>query len=290
MTTLQQVIDQNLYLPFGEIATSPLGTDETLCREIQTRLKGLNYYPYDIDGIFGGVTREALRDFKEENGLTGGDVLGPTTAEILLKRYENYILPPPFDPGEDNLVKAVLKEGRKHGLTLQTQIAFIMAMVQHETANTYRPIKELGGANRRYVPYYGRGYVQLTWKANYQKYSNILGIDLVNDPDQALDRRVALFILVHGLANGTFTGRRLGQYINVNRTDFYNAVKMIAGSYRTHYIASLATQWMTRLKNFSFAPEFVEEAAPQAANLEFIDEDSPMSPEERLMLATVTRS
>ena len=53
-------------------------------------------------------------------------------------------------------------------------VAYALATVKHETADTYHPIKEYraragskGRANQdRYwlSGYYGRGYVQLTWK------------------------------------------------------------------------------------------------------------------------------
>lgn len=291
MSTLQQVIDQNKYITFGEIASSPLNEDEELCREIQTILKGLNLYNYTIDGDFGGITRQALRDFKEEKGLTGGDILGPSTAKALLRYSTNGVLPPPPQPPlPDGLARAVIQEGQKHGLTLRTQIAYIMATVQHETANTYRPIREFGGANRPYAPYYGRGYVQLTWRTNYQKYSNILGIDLVGNPDQALEPSISLYILVHGMANGIFTGRRLGQYVNVNRTDFVNARKVINDMDRAHHIANLAQQWLTKLNNFP-----VPEALPEAVNLgagmpAFIDENVQLSKDELLLFEQIMSS
>ena len=298
MSTLQQVIDQNKYIPFGEIASSPLNEDEELCREIQTILKGLNLYNYTIDGDFGGITRQALRDFKEEKGLTGGDILGPSTAKALLRYSTNGVLPPPPQPPlPDGLARAVIQEGQKHGLTLRTQIAYIMATVQHETANTYKPVREAfwkteewRRQNLRYYPYYGRGYVQLTWRTNYQKYSNILGVDLVNNPDRALEPSISLYILVHGMANGIFTGRRLGQYVSVNRTDFVNARKVINDMDRAHHIANLAQQWLTKLNNFP-----VPEALPEAVNLgagmpAFIDENVQLSKDELLLFEQIMSS
>lgn len=43
--------------------------------------------------------------------------------------------------------------------------------------------------------YYGRGYVQITWKNNYINYGDSIGQDLVNNPDLALDPEVAASIL-----------------------------------------------------------------------------------------------
>lgn len=41
----------------------------------------------------------------------------------------------------------------------------------------------------------GRGYIQLTGRSNYQKYGDTLGINLVNNPDLALDPHTAAKIL-----------------------------------------------------------------------------------------------
>ena len=74
-------------------------------------------------------------------------------------------------------IKVILESWENYNsLTDIRQLAYILATVKHETANTYRPIEEYGkGAGRAYGAtvnghrYYGRGYVQLTWKENYEK-------------------------------------------------------------------------------------------------------------------------
>ena len=43
--------------------------------------------------------------------------------------------------------------------------------------------------------YHGRGFIQLTGRHNYQKYGNALGVDLVNNPDLALNPTVSARIL-----------------------------------------------------------------------------------------------
>ena len=101
--------------------------------------------------------------------------------------------------------------------------------------------------NLRYYPYYGRGYVQLTWKNNYEKYSGLLGIDLVGTPDLALEPGVAAFVLVHGFKTGTFTGRKISDYISADKTDFVNARRCINGLDKAYEIARLAEKFMTQL-------------------------------------------
>src|SRR5215472_5821610 len=95
-------------------------------------------------------------------------------------------------------------------------LAYMLATAYHETAQTFQAIEEIGkGRGRPYgVPdpvtgqtYYGRGLVQLTWKRNYQTFSNLLGVDLVNDPGLALDPGNAYKIMSIGMTKGLFTGK-----------------------------------------------------------------------------------
>lgn len=50
--------------------------------------------------------------------------------------------------------------------------------------------------------YRGRGFNQITFKSNYQKYSNLTGIDLVSNPDKLNDVSVAAKVAVLFLING----------------------------------------------------------------------------------------
>lgn len=43
------------------------------------------------------------------------------------------------------------------------------------------------GTDKNGLPYFGRGLIQLTGKANYQKYGDLIGVDLLNDGDKALE-------------------------------------------------------------------------------------------------------
>ena len=150
--------------------------------------------------------------------------------------------------------KAIIWECRNQGLKLKTQIAYVLATVDWETAHTFKPVKESfwmsegwRRRNLRYYPYYGRGFVQLTWKGNYKKYSKILGVDMVKNPKIAMRPNVALFILVHGFKTGAFTGKKLSKYINENKTDFRNARRCINGTDKSKKIAKIAERYLSSL-------------------------------------------
>jgi glycosyl hydrolase family 19 (putative chitinase) len=138
-----------------------------------------------------------------------------------------------------------------------SEYAYVLATIKHETAETYLPIAEYGkGKGRIYgkpdpvtgKTYYGRGYVQLTWKFNYEKMGKLLGIDLVNKPELAMERETAWKITELGMVKGLFTGKKLSDYITAYKRDFYNARKIINGLDRAGIITGYATGFREALK------------------------------------------
>ena len=149
-------------------------------------------------------------------------------------------------------VEMVLDEWEKRNYTDIRWLAYMLATIYHETGATMQPIREWGrGKGLKYgIPdkitgktYYGRGWVQLTWKANYRKMGELLGVDLVNDPDLALRPDIATEILFEGMLTeksyrGDFTGRSLEQYFNETTEDPFNARRIINGMDKSKLIAS----------------------------------------------------
>ncbi len=72
-------------------------------------------------------------------------------------------------------LEAVLGAAKAAGWPLAFT-AYALATACHETAYTMQPVREAFWLSEnwrrthlRYYPFYGRGYVQLTWKANYER-------------------------------------------------------------------------------------------------------------------------
>lgn len=149
--------------------------------------------------------------------------------------------------------RAILEECVMQGIGHPTQIAYVLATVQHETNNTFQPVEEaywMPASFRRrlrYAPYWGRGFVQLTWRANYVRYSRILGMDLVKHPERVCEPPIANFILVHGFRTGAFTGKRLSEYVSPTHTDYVSARRCINGLDKAQLIAGYAKTWERRL-------------------------------------------
>jgi len=138
-------------------------------------------------------------------------------------------------------------------------LAYVLATTYHETASTMQPIAEYGlGYGRPYgepdpvtgQTYYGRGYVQLTWKDNYQKAEGVAmdlstlerNVPLVMQPDLAMKPVYAAQIALSGMAQGWFTGKKLSDYLTATQTDYLNARRIINGTDKADLIASYAKE------------------------------------------------
>lgn len=232
--------------------------DRDTMRELQTALSTLGYPLGTIDGLIGPKTRTAWSEFKADNGQGNPTLIGPGTVELLAQKLDKIADKNNYDfSTKQGTMDAIAAECKAQGIGLPAQIAYVLATVEWETDHTFKPVTEayyLGPVKQKaylsklaYRPYYGRGYVQLTWKNNYQTYGNLLNIDLVGKPDLALDPKTALFVLVHGFKTGSFTGRKISDYVNEHNVDFVNARRCINGTDRAADIAALAKAQLARL-------------------------------------------
>ncbi len=154
---------------------------------------------------------------------------------------------------------------KEHAKSDDRWLAYILATAYHETAFTMQPVRETlantdeqaaarleaawdaGKLSWVKTPYwrkdadgnywFGRGLVQITFKANYRKLGDAIGVDLVADPDLALGLDVAVQIIFYGMLNGSFTGRKLADYFNKTKSDWVNARRIVNGLDRADAIA-----------------------------------------------------
>lgn len=137
---------------------------------------------------------------------------------------------------------------------LRNQIAYILATANWETARTMKPVREAFWMSEqwradklRYYPWYGRGYVQLTWERNYRRAENELGVDLTSNPDAAMKPEIAAKVLVMGMMFGWFTGAALPVYVNDTKSDYINARRVVNGTDKAEEIAELARKYEEEL-------------------------------------------
>ena len=127
------------------------------------------------------------------------------------------------------------------------QWSYIFATVFHETNGTFLPVKEAYWLsenwrknNLRYYPYYGRGFVQITWEENYRKFSKLLNTDFVKYPDKVMELNNSFFILTYGFKHGIFTGKKISDYITDIKKDYRGCRRCINGMDKADLIASYA--------------------------------------------------
>lgn len=160
------------------------------------------------------------------------------------------------------------------------QGAYILATTWWETAHTMLPIAEYGKGKGRpygtwyknskdqlysfkdgskttvylqeYYPhlYYGRGYVQLTWFSNMEKASKELGHDFLLNPDDVMKPEYAIKIMLEGMKQGWFTGRKLSDYIHQSKKDYVNARRIINGMDKANLIAGYADTFEKALRSY----------------------------------------
>ena len=160
-------------------------------------------------------------------------------------------------------------------------MAYVLATSYHETAATMQPIAEYGkGKGLPYLTYYdsskkslckykpqdayGRGFVQLTWEANYERADKEckLGGALIKNFDLALDMDVASKIIFDGMLQGWFTSQKLDDHINDSKTDYYEARTIVNGHDDAQLIANYAIAAETILRESGFG-EVIPEPEPE---------------------------
>ena len=166
----------------------------------------------------------------------------------------------PFDgklsPGQVSGTSAILDEWERRKLTDLRSLAYMLATTKWETAHTMQPITEGGSQSylrgKKYWPWIGRGYVQLTWERNYIAMTKLLNqagfdVSLTEKPELALDKKIAAFVMFEGMIRGTFTGKKLSDYFNDTKTDWLNARRIINGVDKASEIAAIGKMFYADL-------------------------------------------
>lgn len=166
--------------------------------------------------------------------------------------------------GETSLL---IDECNKRGL-LRNQAAYTLATAFWESAHTMEPVREAfwlseqwRRENLRYYPWYGRGFVQLTWESNYQAMGARLGLDLTTDPDKVMEPNISAQILVVGMQEGIFTGKKLDDYITLKSSNYRGARRIVNGTDKANAIAEIAEDYEAALLAIGYGVEPVVQVA-----------------------------
>jgi predicted chitinase len=191
-----------------------------------------------------------------------------------VRRRTSGIFGTSLSQGQVTGCEAILNEAERQGTPLRF-LAYMLATSYHETGATMKPITEYG--QRSYFDKYdagtkigaalgntqkgdgykyrGRGFVQLTGRSNYARAAKELAVDLVRYPDDALEPDIAAAILFRGMTEGWFTGKKLSDYINLDKTDYFNARRIVNGTDRAQKIAGYAKAFEAALREGAYASQ-----------------------------------
>ncbi len=161
-------------------------------------------------------------------------------------------------------INLFLDEFERRSLPLLTWLAAILATTLGEVGRAFVPVREgfaqSDAAARAYVQrnfphyaqivngqmFYGRGYVQLTWFANYAKFRDEVlarfGVDITINPDAVLRPDIAIYIIFEGMIRGVFTGKKLADYFTATVTNWIFR-PIINGMDKAQYHASMAQRF-----------------------------------------------
>lgn len=230
--------------------TLRLGANGPEVENLQNALKRHGFDPGPVDGDFGPRTQAAVTAFQQAKGLTADGVVGPQTWGALNQAPAAPRATPAPAGGQVDMplsdaelaqaLKLPLKNVQENwphlrnalaaaGITERNAVLAVLAISARESAMTpilefasgaaYENRANLGNTQPGDGPRYkGRGYIQLTGRANYQFFGKKLGIDLEGNPDLALRADVAARVAAEYWKLWKIPDlARAGDWVGVNR-------------------------------------------------------------------------
>ena len=164
-----------------------------------------------VDGTFGPNTEKKVKEWQKANGLTADGIVGDGTwnkmfnihiiiEDVVIPKVEGLSLNKLKGNIPDSVLEQIPEAADKFNITTNLRLAHFLSQCAHESGNwkfkvelasgkAYEGRKDLGNIHPGDgVKYKGRGFVQTTGRANYEKFSKFIGEDCVANPNLISDK------------------------------------------------------------------------------------------------------
>lgn len=242
----------------GVLGPTTLKTFAALCKDrgFDLSLNGVNNFKNshklgntgNLEGVIGAQTAA----FYFDQIISGGGKVDRAKFFTAFESQFNRQL----NSSQKQGYNAIFDYWDKSNLDDNRWLAYVLATAFHETGEDMQPVREGFAStdqgsinavtslfNRGIIgenyslpeangnSYFGRGLVQITWGDNYKKLGQAIGIGnkLYDNPSLALDMDITVKLLFVGMVKGLYTGHTLQKYFFDDRTDWFNARKIING-------------------------------------------------------------
>ena len=159
------------------------------------------------DGDFGLITEKSVKEWQKKNGLTPDGVVGDTTwnkmfgetqkinEDVVISSVDGLDIDKLKGHIPDSVLLQIPDTAKKFNITSNLRLAHFLGQCAHESGDwkyrvelasgkAYEGRKDLGNIQEGDgVRFKGRGYIQLTGRVNYGKFSTFIGEDCVSEPD-----------------------------------------------------------------------------------------------------------
>ncbi len=233
------------------------------------KLKTINYHMMsgesqsNLDLLYNELQEAESKDelksslWMELNHLKQQIEWGKTEQKEKLENIENFTVDEQY----------IYNQAKLYWVTDRRQVSYILATVKWECG--FKNIKEKWWEDKRYWKnwFYGRWFVQLTHKGNYRNFTKIIEnswlnfkdnnwnvltkekLDLIQNPDTITNSNdLAAFILIYWMKNWSFTWKKLSDFINDEKTDFYNARKIVNWKDKAAIFEKEATEYLSKME------------------------------------------
>ena len=182
-----------------------------------------NEFTRDVDLLPLGIAAMEWQEEEEDLSVTSNYIKERQSeaSQLITPQKAAQILSPCSEKDCETYLPGILEALQQFEILDKQVLIAMLATVRVETGG-FKPVHEYGGEKywQRYegrkdlgnvnpgdgVKYHGRGYIQVTGRANYRDFGKKLGVDLEGQPDLAMEPKISALVLTKYFASRGVVG------------------------------------------------------------------------------------